>query len=334
MPSPRIQGPAERMGIVASLPAGQISDESLLESERDITRLVSGLDLGRVALLDTEFRVPYSRGEAQRATFIDEHEFRLGREDGRHDLRFGQMMINGRGLHERPVFVGAKSFSGATDKHPDELLAREWATTNYLNSVSDRQLAYLPLGVWRTARGINHFLTLYENDVISYDNVFWADLEGTPEALRPKTVEHAFEDCIRGLGYLHGVGIVHHDAEAKNLAANLSGVRFVDLESAGLLPRNGQEIEDSERTINLIRSDLETFFDSTMQVDDNRSHIATVLAKPRFDAALAKFYRAGLRQAKADTGIKMPALPVASPEYFKQNIDHLLEIANRPKPTA
>lgn len=43
---------------------------------------------------------------------------------------------------------------------------------NFMNEVTDRQLAFLPLGVWKNVEGINHLITLYEHDVTTYDNVF------------------------------------------------------------------------------------------------------------------------------------------------------------------
>lgn len=317
------------MGNVSTLSSAEIPDDIQL-GERGIARLMTVVPVGSLALLDTEFDFPDMPGKPPRASFIDSPELGLGRDEGRHQPRFGQMIINGAGLHERPILVTVKPFNGSTDKQPDELMQREWAASNYLNSLSDRQLAYLPLGAWRTAKGVNHLISLYEHDVKSYDNVFWADKELSPEALRAQTIEHALNDCIRGLGYLHGLGLVHTDAEVKNLAANLSGIRFIDLEGIKQLPREGTTVEDSGETVRLIRNDLETLFDSTIQVDENRKAVANVLAKPKMDERLAKTYRAGLRQAKAEADVKMPPLSVSTVKYFKNTIDHTLKIANSP----
>jgi hypothetical protein len=331
MVSPRFQGPAEKLGNVSTLPGIEIPD-AIRDGEASLARLVASIPLGSTALIDTEFRLPGIGDKPIRASFIESSELALGRDEGRHEPRFGQMILNGAGLHERPILVAIKPFNASTDNHPDILLRREWGTSNYLNSLSDRQLTYIPLGIWRTKEGVNNLITLYEHDVKSYDNVFWADRDLSPEALREQTVEHALSDCIRGLGYLHGLGLAHTDAEAKNLAANFSGVRFIDLEGVRHLPQKDNAVTESKTTINLIRNDIETLFDSTIQVDENRSAIAPVLAKSSIDYNLAKIYLSGIRQASVDGGIKMPDLPTTSPEYFKNTIDHTLKIASSPSP--
>ena len=332
MTSIRFNGTAEQMGNVTPLSSAEIPDE-FDASERGIARLMASVPLGSVALLDSEFRLPDvpTTAKSHRASFIDNAELGLGRDEARHQPRFGQMILNGVGLHERPILIAAKPFHGEEDEHPDTYLQREWTASNYLNSLSDRELAFIPLGVWRTAEGINHLLSLYEHDVKSYDNVFWADKSITPEALRSTNIEHALTDCLRGLGYLHGVGLVHTDAEAKNMAADFSGVRFIDLEGIKQLPRKGSQVENSETTINLVRHDIETFFDSTIQVEENRADIAPVLAKSTTVRRLAQVYRAGLRQGKKEAGIKMPALDTTTDEYFKSTINHTLAVARNEK---
>jgi hypothetical protein len=313
------------MGTVTPLPGGEIRDD-FLEAETSITGLLLRVPIGSVALLDTEFSFPRGEQKPAKATFIDSSDLSLGRDEGRHQPRFGQMLLNGRGLHERPVLVTAKPFDDGLDTQSGGL-AHEWSANNYLNGVGDRQLAYLPLGVWRNAEGVDHLLTLYEHDVISYDNVFWADRNVNPEALRAQVVEHAFTDCVRGLGYLHGAGLIHRDAEAKNLAANFNGVRFIDLEDARMLPRKGSKIEDSELTVRLIRNDIETFFDSTVQVDENRPVIASALSRSRMADKLAQTYRAGIKQARKESGVSMPSIPTTTSAYFRDTINHTLTVA-------
>ncbi len=316
------------MGNVAPLASAEIP-EGFLTGERGIARLMAAIPLGSVALLDSEFKLPEVPPTAKphRATFIEDEELGLGRDEARHQPRFGQMILNGVGLHERPMLVAVKPFKKSEDKRADALLRREWVASNYLNSLSDRELAFMPLGVWRTARGVNNFLSLYEHDVKSYDNVFWADKSLAPEALRPENVTHALTDCLRGLGYLHGVGLAHTDPQAKNLAADLGGVRFIDLEGIKQLPRKGSQIVDSKATVDLIRHDIETFFDSTVQVDENRVNIAPVLAKTNMVLQLAQTYRAGLNQGKKEAGTKVPSLVTSSDEYFKTTVEHTLTIA-------
>lgn len=313
------------MGYVTPIDAG--IEMGLPGGESDLHRIIDRLQIGSVALTAAEFQLPDAQDTRIRASFIDNDELGLGRDEGQHQARFGQMILNGNGYYERPLLAAMKPFEHALKVHPNEALANEWLASNYLNSQSDRQLAYLPLGVWQNAQGINHLISLYEHDVISYDSIFWADREGQPEALRPATIEHALTDCIRGLGYLHGVGLAHTDAEAKNLAADLGGIRFIDLEDSVLLPRKGNKIEASDKTLRLVRNDIEMFFDSTVQVDENRQPIGEVLGKRNMDQKLAQIYRAGLKAGRADTGIDMPDLPTRHNEYFKTTIEHTLAVA-------
>lgn len=328
----RFNGTAEQMGNVAPLSSAEIPEE-FTAGERGIARLLASVPLGSVALLDAEFTLPNVPPSAKphRASFIDSAELGYGRDEARHQPKFGQMILNGVGLHERPILIAAKPFHGGEDEHPNGLLHREWAASNYLNSLSDRELAYIPLGVWRTAEGVNHLLSLYEHDVKSYDNVFWADKSLVPEALRPANIEYALIDCLRGLGYLHGAGLVHTDAEAKNMAADFSGIRFIDLEGIQQLPRKGTQVENSDTTINLVRHDIETFFDSTIQVDENRVDIAPILAKTTVIKRLAQVYRAGLRLGKKEAGLKISNLETSTDEYFKTTVNHTLAIARKEK---
>lgn len=149
-----------------------------------------------------------------------------------------------------------------------------------------------------------------------------------PEALRHENIEHAFIDCLRGLGYLHGVGLVHTDAEVKNMAADFGGYRFIDLEGTKQLHRKGSVIEESNDTVALIRRDIETFFDSSIQVDENRQAISSVLAKSTIVKRLAQVYRAGMRQGSSEAGLKAPSLSTNTDEYFKNTIEHTLTIAS------
>lgn len=330
MPSPRFNGPSERLGLV--VPAAEISEASIADGQQDVMRTLDRLQVGQLALLASEFRIPDDGADAERepirASFIGEEMLGAGREEAQHQLRFGQMLFNGRGYYERPVLVAMKPFRPFTDDDPAYALSNEWAANAYLNSVSDRQIAYLPLGVWRDSNQTDHLITLYEHDVTSYDNIFWADRNANPEALRRSSIEHAFADCLRGLGYLHGVGLAHSDAEVKNLAADISGVRVIDTDGVGTMPRTGDRIDPSDQSAGMMRNDLELFFTSTMQIDENRGEVRAVMSPSKAPEHFAQLYRAGLRAAHADTGITMPDVPTRNNNYFEGVVARILNMGD------
>ena len=316
--SPRLNGPSEHLGVIKQLP--EFKAEYGPDFERHLLRVVNAAQLGALTLSQAEVRIPATG--VVRGSFVDREDFARGREDGVHGTRFGQMILNGADLHESPALVAIKPFGDDIESKPSDLLAQEWSMNNYLNSLSDEQIAYLPIGVWKNIYGINHLITLYEHDVVSLDNVFWADHDVNPEALRKETLEDAFRTGLVGLGYLHGTGVYHGDAEAKNLARDRRGVRFIDLETAAFLPPS--KTAATQRT----RQDLETFIDSTLQVDENREYVEKILDKRSTGKEFARLYRLGIRAAEIDTGKKFTKLVTSTDAYFNTRIDHARAVAH------
>lgn len=318
MTSPRLNGLAEKMGTATRLP--EFSQDYGDQFEKELLLFLDKVDLGKVALSALEVRLP--RQANARVTLVAQDDFMHGREDGVHGGRAGQMILNGSGLHESPTLIHLKPFADDIDQKPADLLAREMSMDNYLNSLTDEQLAFIPLGVWKNAQGINHLLTLYEHDVISYDNVFWADKDVNPEALRQEAVEDAYKMSLLGLGYLHGLGISHGDAEAKNLARDRKSIRFIDLETATIIPT------EKQKAVLKTRQDIETFIDSTLQIDENRQYIEKFLDRKNTAKEFAKLYRAGIRAASQDSGLRPPRLITSTDEYFMKTIQHARTVAH------
>lgn len=318
--SPRLSGPSEQMGNVISLP--EFSADYGEDFERELSSFLDSVALGSLAVQQGEVRIPDSSREAVRATFVDREDFARGREEGVHGAKFGQLILNGAGLHEMPTLIAAKPFGHDVEAKPASLLTREIAMNNFLNGLSNEQLAFLPLGVWKNAENILHIISLYEHDVTTYDNVFWADRDVHPEALRQDNLMDAYRMCLSGLGYLHAIGIGHQDAEAKNLASSRKGLRFVDLETAVKLPA------DQEQATALTRQDIETFLDSTVQVDENRAYVQKVLDRTNIGRELARAYRNGRRAAYLDTGKRSRKLPTSTDAYFDATIAHTRTIAH------
>lgn len=316
--SPRLNGPSETMGTVTQLP--EFKTEHGNNFEEKLLKVLNAAELGSLTLSQTEVRIP-TRGVV-RGSFVDREDFARGREDGVHGTRFGQMILNGAGLHESPALVAIKPFGDDIEAKPSDLLAREWSMNNLLNTLSDDQLAYLPIGIWKNVYGINHLIALYEHDVISLDNVFWADRDINPEALRKEVIEDAFKTGLVSLGYLHGAGISHGDAEAKNLARDRRSVRFIDLETAAFLPAS------KEAATLRTRQDIETFIDSTLQVDENREFVEKILDKKSSSREFARMYRMGIQAAELDTGRKRAKLLTSTDAYFSSTIGHATMVAH------
>lgn len=232
-------------------------------------------------------------------SFIEREDFGYGREESKHLARFGQMILNGGGVHEAPDFVALKTYDNPQDLH------NEWAASMYANGLFDEQRAFLPLGVFKDKNtGDIGMVSLYEHGVKTADSIFWADKELEPEALRPETIEHMAIMCMRGLGLMHGSRIIHHDAQVKNLGTDNRHVRFIDLEDAELIP---EDATDANEYAKKIMRDISTFIGSTMQSEENSDRIASVLSRPEVMDAMMQAYRDGLEKARQQQeGIHIP----------------------------
>jgi tRNA A-37 threonylcarbamoyl transferase component Bud32 len=279
----RLNGRSEKFGSTS------LSHEfSSLEIEQPASPTERLRKIGRGAVVldaDRYFMLP---DHGVTASFIEQEDFSYGRQDSRHQVRFGQMILNGQGVHESPDFVAVKPFDDKKE------LYTEWAANNYLNSVFDDQRAFMSLGVMRDKHGGMNMISLYEHGVKTADTVFWADKESEPEALRAKVIENTAITCMYSLGLMHGVRLVHGDAQAKNLAWDNRQPRFVDLEGAALIPKD--EVQEAIH-IDKIMKDVQVFIESTMQVEENQDQIAEVLRNPSVVNRLMKSYKKGIDEA-------------------------------------
>lgn len=313
MSSPRLRGPSERLG-TANV-SDQISAWSLeaAPTEADIKLL---RDLGHLSVLlsSTAYGTLPRNAYNLRATFIDVNDFGIGREDSRHQVRFGQMLLNGRGIHENHDFVAVKPYDN------EENLHREWAANAYANAVFDEQRGFMPLAVTRDEDGNPAAITLYEHGVKTFDNVFWADREEHPEALGRDNVINAATTCMYGLGLMHGSRLIHGDPQVKNLGKDNRHVRFIDLEDASLIPEDA--IDDPE-VIDKILRDVSVFIDSTLRVEENRERISEILHRPKIVSAMLRSYRSGLDKARLAQGDKRV------PDYAKIHEEAIRDVIQK-----
>lgn len=282
----RLRGSSERLGKaeVSERISGWSLDISPQLADSALLR-----DMGNRTLLLASNAYTFKNKDGLHGSLIEREDFGQDREDSQHQVRFGQMILNGQGIHEIPDLVAIKPYE--KNKH----LYHEWAANAYANGLADEQRAYMPLGVYKDDQGTPNLVTLYEHGVTTYDRVFWADKNENPGALHKEVVREAAETCMYGLGLMHGSRLIHGDARAKNLGRDSRHVRFIDLEDATLVPE--EAVEDQEYLDKMLK-DITMFIDSTMQVEENAESISETLHTPREITRLIKSYRNGLAKAR------------------------------------
>lgn len=280
----RLSGPSENLGNVI------VSDEfdTLVLGEKTLPENQGPNKLPKQSVLLDRSEYPLLPEQGVRATFIEREDLGLGREESRHIARFGQLLLNGSGVHEQPDLVALKAF--------DELsgLKNEWAATAYINAQFEEQKAFIPLGIVAGRKGQATLMTLYEHGVVTADSVFWANKELNPEALRNEVILRTSGLCMYGLGLMHGSRLIHNDAEAKNLGFDRT-IRFIDLEDAEVVE---PEQTDDEITLKKLLNDIAVFIDSTGQVDENREQVFAILSKPKSIELMFKKYSEGINLAR------------------------------------
>lgn len=259
-----------------------------------------------LALHDIEYFILPEHGS--RVSFTPQIGFEEGREDSKHQIEFGKIAVNGVGVHKEEDHIALKSFDNTDD------LKREWAVSQYLNEINDDQYALLPLGVYKGQGDDFTLMTAYEHNIKSFDNIFWADRNLQPEALRPATIRRHIKLGMQALGMLHGSRVIHHDAQVKNMASDRKSVRFIDLEDAEIIHED--QIDESlsfEKT----RRDLDVFIGSLTQVDDNKEYIVPTMRDAQQEHEFVKAYSRGVRKGRAtQTGLFIP-------NFGKENADYI-----------
>jgi hypothetical protein len=218
--------------------------------KKDLQPTLKALEEGAFLLTRPQFDALETGGvEAQ---LFESDEFSYGRHKNSHGLVFGQLALSSECDRGKQVHVALKPLDTA------RIALHEYAATLYVNGFGGAAgpLSFVPLGFYRMPDQFA-LVTEYDPKVTSFDNVFW-DSEKPPT---DKEVEKALSFCVAGLARLHAFGLVHHDAQVKNLAADNKGPRFIDLESVELFSRTDEEVDVEKVRAGTI-ADLETFASS------------------------------------------------------------------------
>lgn len=312
----RLRGQSEKFGSVST------SDEFLtwevpdVESSIRMRRLINGMGRSTLVLDNAKYGGIHVDKNAH-ASFIEKEDFSGGRNESAHQVRFGQLVLNGRNFHEFPELVAVKPFEdrGA--------LYKEWAAHEYINSLADRQIGYINLGVHNDTSGVESIISQYDHSVVTFDSSFWAEGEGSDAALKPAILQRHATLGAAGLGFLHGVGMTHGDAQVKNMAADRFGFRAVDLESAEILEPDA--LHDSSILTQTGR-DISVFIDSMRLVEDNRERVEDALKPAKMRDRIAAAYIRGSKQGQSY--LKHPAtadLSELNKDRVHSELDKLLK---------
>lgn len=315
MSSIRISGTSEKFGPVSTSEEFINWEVPDIESETRMRRLLK--EMGRSTLvLDAAKYGGLGLGERAHASFIDNEDFAAGREDSAHQVRFGQLVINGSDFREQPEFVAVKSYDNRAD------LYREWAAHEYLNSLFDRQLGYINLGVHNNEDGMESIVSEYDHGVTSFDSSFWAGENAPASALRPTVLRRHAVLGAASLGLMHGVRMTHGDAQVKNVASDRFGPRAIDLESAEIL---SEETIDSPEALLQTRRDLTSFIESMGRVEENRERVIEALSGQGIVDEVVASYQKGVRRGhRALKGQYVPNFDQQNEEVIREELDRLI----------
>lgn len=182
------------------------------------------------------------------------------RQNSINQVRFGQLALHTQNSRENVELVAVKPLDNTAR------LVNEYGAMRYMNSLDfneGRPRAFQPVGFYRNSgSGINYLISRYEHSVISFDNVLW-DPEYSPSEAE---VCRVLGYCGVLLGGMHASGIMHGDAQIKNMAADNYGPRAVDLERSQKPAMRGSEIDVLQAAsfiLHDLRYCLEDFGDQT-----------------------------------------------------------------------
>lgn len=176
-----------------------------------------------------------------------------GREESKRQVWFGELALKSKSQSEHAELVAIKPMtakSAAREYHASEAVA------NRLQETYGRRVTFEGLGfyfdqfTWK-----NNLITRYEHGVQSMDRVLWSR-DSMPAQ---DQVIDVFSKAAETLAVLHGEAtIAHGDAQPKNIAADVRGIRIIDLEEASDMLNPNKEV-DIFKANRLIKKDLEDF---------------------------------------------------------------------------
>lgn len=261
--------------------------------------------------------------EMTECSFTERDDFANGRRASMNGVYFGQLVVRSSHFIDSPELVAVKPHFMSMDT---EDVVHEWAAGSFVNSVSSCERAYVPLGVWRDKKGMYQTVSVYDHAVQTYDNIFWARDEEAERITKSHTDE-SLALCLYGLGFLHGVGAIHGDAQVKNLATDRQCIRFVDLEEMELLPRNPDgTLVASESSQEQMESDVSTLLGSTLGFGHVDETVVSTLEDPLVRRRAQTSYHRGITRGANRNNVVFPSELRLDQETISSIFDNTLDM--------
>lgn len=248
--TPRMEGPVTMFepGQIRA-PQDELYTVETLEAIRDLER-------GTYALLPDAFGADTLNTVEMGCTALFNEVGDLGktRDDSRHMVEFGQLLLLSVFGEERSELVAIKPFD-----LPREA-ATEYSLTHHFSHTENQRIfrTFEPKGFARMEDGTFGMITKYEHGVRSLDNVF---LNPEFDDNSP-VIERAIGKCAYLLAAMHSEGYTHGDAQVKNMfVSNFDRVFIADLESTRPFPHNSGHIKEMPTEVQIDR-DLNTLIHS------------------------------------------------------------------------
>lgn len=158
-------------------------------------------------------------------------QLRAGRENNRQQIHFGQLHISSDTYNPTAELVAAKYLHRTT-------VPRELNAALTVNKRFGADVAFAPVGFVRASSDKIGYLSKYEQSVTTIDNILWNETASQSQR------ESAIGLAGLWLASLHNHGIMHGDAQAKNIAADAANnLRYVDLEGAQKLSQDNDHAQ-------------------------------------------------------------------------------------------
>ena len=206
--------------------------------------------------------------EGSQATLLRVPELEKTRHESRTAVQFGQLVVEGARRESQAELVAVKYTRPS-------LAGRELSATREVQKRLGPASAYEPIGfIGREEKKDVGYISRYRHEVGTLDRVFWN---------REATEEQRLAAAGRAgvwLGMLHDSGLVHGDAEAKNIAHdNADNPVYPDLETMSEIPadideayrRQVGDLSDFIRfhDCRLSREEFEAFFETYIDTFSN-----------------------------------------------------------------
>lgn len=181
---------------------------------RGLTPLLQQLPLNHLVVVSKEYSE--ANDTAETALLKPREDYKTGRDDSLHNVRFAEMSVIGeqKQLSTQPVAI--KPFN------VERLATHEYRMATELNK--SRPTTFYPIGFLREKdeRGNEKICTVtkFDQGVTSCDNILWGGRERPQPA--DSDIALALRTAVRSLFILHGQGLWHGDFQAKNTAYDIA----------------------------------------------------------------------------------------------------------------